>query len=205
MQERDEGPEGEGKLKAQCDIEKDADHAQCERNEGAFGEFQADLGSHGVLPERHDTAFRKCLLEFGEDFVGGSLQAAEGEHLFRAFAFELDDHSWIVQSHTGLGNADGLGGIDDQKVTATEIDAEIFLATHGEDGHRSADEDQRDDECDPAFPEEIKGSLRHEVEHCDFGEAEFVDHPAEPCAGEEKCGEHRGDDAKGERDGESLH
>ena len=56
-----------------------------------------------------------------------------------------------------------------------------------------------------ALAEEVEFSRRHEIQHGDLGEAEFIDKPAEGGAGEKQRREHRGNDADNQRDGETLH
>ena len=108
MEKRHHRTEGEGKFKAQRDVEENAENSQSERVNGPLGKFHSDLCPDRVLADDRDPTVRKCFGELGDNGCRRALGAAEGEQVFEARVFRLDHDLRIVDCLACFGDGDRL-------------------------------------------------------------------------------------------------
>ena len=204
MNEGDNGPDGERELESQSHIKKDAEHSEAQSQERAFGKFHSDLWPDRVLADDGDSFVWISGLELIDQAVRRSLRPAKGEKFPCSLALVLDHNGRIIDGGARLSDCQWLGGIQNQKVASAEIDAEVLLATNRKDRHGSDEQKNREPRSQVPLAEEVEFFGGNEIQHAHFREAEFVNKPAEGRPSEEQCGEHRGNDADGQGDGESL-
>ena len=150
---------------------------------------------------------REVLLQFRHDGVGGAELALHGDEFASVFHRGLQGgfpEVGAFDAAAQVGERDVFLGSQHDEVAAGEVDPEVFLTAPGKEADGTEDEDGRESEGDVAFADEVDAARGDPVDHGQLLQSEVVEHEPENGAGEEQGGEHRGDDAEGQGDGEAL-
>ena len=207
MQQGDKGAEGEGEFETQGDVDENAEESEGEGEEGTSGQFLADTRTDRVGLFDGQSGLREVLLQFCHDGVGGAELALHGDEFASVFHRGLQGgfpEVGAFDAAAQVGERDVFLGSQHDEVAAGEVDPEVFLTAPGKEADGTEDEDGREGQGDVAFADEVDAARRDPVDHGQLLQSEIVEHEPENGAGEEQGGEHRGDDAEGQGDGEAL-